>query len=168
MPINPNYIKVESDEIDTRKRYPIVLDIADTIYIANYFLSYFSPSENASELMRFQKIEDLKKKNLYEGYNHPFLKEGVFDKDNFGINIYFVGTPNDARKKQPEYLKLLDLTSSHINFGGWQSTDFVVTQSAKIDTVEFIQERKKGRKGNGGVQKRNSQIRWIWKESNQS
>ena len=32
MPINPNYIKVDSDEIDTRKRYPVVLDIADSIY----------------------------------------------------------------------------------------------------------------------------------------
>ena len=140
MPINPNYIKVESDEIDTRKRYPIVLDIADSIYIANYFLSYFSPSDNASELMRFQKIEDLKKKNLYEGYDHPFLKEGVFDKNNSGINIYFVGTPNDARTKKPDYLKLLDLTSSHINFGGWQCCDFVCTLTAYHKTIKLIKE----------------------------
>jgi len=64
LPINPNYIKVKSDEIDDRKRYPIVLDIADTIYITNYILGYYANSESANDIMQFQKIEDLKKKKL--------------------------------------------------------------------------------------------------------
>ena len=67
MPINPNYIKVENDLIETRKRFRIMLDTADTIYLANYFNGYFSRIKNASDLMKFQKIEDLKKKNLW-GY----------------------------------------------------------------------------------------------------
>ena len=62
MPINPNYIKVDFDEIDTRKRFRTLLDAADTIYLANYFNGYFSHIETASDLMRFQKIEDLKMK----------------------------------------------------------------------------------------------------------
>ena len=45
LPINPKYIKLVSDEIDDRKRYPIVLDIADTIYITNYILGYYSYSK---------------------------------------------------------------------------------------------------------------------------
>ena len=139
--INPNYIRAENDEIDTRKRYPIVLDVADTIYITNYLLGYFAPSENALDLMEFQKIEDLKKKGyIKNGIDHTFKKDTVIDLATLGINIRFVGMPNDARKRQPEYLKLLDLTSSHINFGGWQSTDFVVTQSTKHDTVHLIKE----------------------------
>ena len=140
MPINPNYIKVETDEIETRKRYPIVLDIADTIYITNYLLGYYAPSKNASNLMQFQKIEDLKEKNLWEKYNHPFQKEGLFDGSNFGINVYFVGVPNDQRKKKKEYMKLLDLTSSHINFSGYQNTDFVVTLAANHNSIKLITE----------------------------
>ena len=140
MPINPNYIKVETDEIETRKRYPIVLDIADTIYITNYLLGYYAPSKNASNLMQFQKIEDLKEKNLWEEYNHPFQKEGLFDGSNFGINVYFVGVPNDQRKKKKEYMKLLDLTSSHINFSGYQNTDFVVTLAANHNSIKLITE----------------------------
>jgi len=139
--INPNYIRAENDEIDTRKRYPIVLDIADTIYITNYLLGYFAPSKNALDLMEFQKIEDLKKKGyIKKGIDHSFKKDTVIDLARLGINIRFVGTPNDSRKKIPEYLKLLDLTSSHINYGGWQCSDFVVTQSADHDTVKFIEE----------------------------
>ena len=128
-------------EIETRKKYPICLDIADTIYITNYLLGYFAPSESASDLMRFQKIEDLKKKNIWDNYKPPFLEKAVLDKDNFGINVYFTGTPNDARRKQPDYIKLLDLTSSHINFGGWQSTDFVCTLAACHNTIKFIKEQ---------------------------
>ncbi len=139
--INPNYIRADNDEIDTRKRYPIVLDIADTIYITNYLLGYFAPSKNALDLMEFQKIEDLKKKGyIKKGIDHSFKKGSEIDLASLGINIRFVGTPNDSRKKIPEYLKLLDLTSSHINYGGWQCSDFVVTQSADHDTVKFIKE----------------------------
>ena len=140
MPINPKYIKVENDEIETRKRYPVVLDIADTIYITNYLLGYYSPSKNASNLMQFQKIEDLKEKNLWEKYNNPFQSEGILNGSNFGINVYFVGVPNDQRKKKKEYMKLFDLTSSHINFAGYQNTDFVVTLAAHHNTIKFITE----------------------------
>ena len=140
MPINPKYIKVENDEIETRKRYPVVLDIADTIYITNYLLGYYSPSKNASNLMQFQKIEDLKIKNLWEKYNNPFQPEGILNGSNFGINVYFVGVPNDQRKKKKEYMKLLDLTSSHINFAGYQNTDFIVTLAASHNTIKFITE----------------------------
>ena len=140
MPINPKYIKVENDEIETRKRYPVVLDIADTIYITNYLLGYYSPSKNASNLMQFQKIEDLKIKNLWEKYNNPFQPEGILNGSNFGINVYFVGVPNDQRKKKKEYMKLLDLTSSHINFAGYQNTDFIVTLAANHNTIKFITE----------------------------
>ena len=66
--------------------------------------------------MQFQKIQDLKEKNLWEKYNNPFQREGILNGSNFGINVYFVGVPNDQRKKKKEYMKLLDLTSSHINF----------------------------------------------------
>ena len=51
-----------------------MLDTADTIYLANYFNGYFSRIKNASDLMKFQKIEDLKKKNLWDGFNNPFKK----------------------------------------------------------------------------------------------
>ena len=129
-----------TNEVETRKKYRITLDISDTIFATNYLLGYFAPSDSASDLMRFQKIEDLKKKNIWENYKPPFPDKSVLEKDNFGINIYFVGTPKDARKKQPDYLKLLDLTSSHINFGGWRSTDFVCTLSGSHNTVKFIKE----------------------------
>ena len=140
MPINPNYIKVKSDEIDDRKRYPIVLDIADTIYITNYILGYYANSKSANDIMQFQKVEDLKKKKLLDNYRHPFQKTATIDGDNFGINIYFCGQPNDARKKQPDYIKLLDLTSSHINFGGWSCCDFVCTLSSLHTSAKFFPE----------------------------
>ena len=109
MPINPNYIKVANDEIETRKRYPIVLDIEDTLYITNYLLGYFAPSKDAISLIRFQKEEDLNKKKLWKNYQHPFKNDAVINGDDFGVNVYFAGTPNDARKRKPDYLKLLDL-----------------------------------------------------------
>ena len=130
-----------SKTIGYRKRYPIVLDIADTIYITNYLLGYFAPSNNALDLMEFQKIEDLKKKGyIQNGIDHSFKKGSEIDLAHLGINIRFVGTPNDSRKKIPEYLKLLDLTSSHINYGGWQCSDFVVTQSADHLSLIHISE----------------------------
>ena len=143
MPINPNYIRNIGDEIETRKAFPIVLDIADTIYAANYMIGYFAPSNSASELMQYQKIQDLKRKKLWDDYLCPFKSSQPIDLEKFGVNIYFADTPNDARKKQPEYLKLLDLTSSHINFGGYRSTDLVVTHTDKHDTIKFFPEKGK-------------------------
>ena len=37
-------------------------------------------------------------------------------------------------------MKLFDLTSSHINFAGYQNTDFVVTLAAHHNTIKFITE----------------------------
>ena len=140
MPINPNYIKVDFDEIDTRKRFRTLLDTADTIYLANYFNGYFSHIETASDLMRFQKIEDLKMKKLWDGFDHPFQKECVINGGNFGVNIYFVGQRNDARKKKEDYEKFFDLTSSHITHGGFRNTDFVCTLTSLHDSIQFINE----------------------------
>ena len=42
--------------------------------------------------------------------------------------------------KTPDYLKLLDLTSSHINFGGWQCCDFVCTLDSSHNNIQFIKE----------------------------
>ena len=84
--INPNYIRAENDEIDTRKRYPIVLDVADTIYITNYLLGYFAPSENALDLMEFQKIEDLNNLSNLNGEFRPGIVHRI-DKDTSGIIV---------------------------------------------------------------------------------
>ena len=49
--------------------------------------------------MQFQKIEDLKERTY--GKNIIILfKKRLFDGSNFGINVYFVGVPNDQRKKK--------------------------------------------------------------------
>ena len=107
--------------------YPSFLDPADTIYVANYFLGYFKTVENAAELMRLQKIEDLKNNKLWNSYQVPFKDNLVIDSDNFGINVYAVGSVGSNKSKMQDYEKLLCLTSSHINYGGWTSVDFVVT-----------------------------------------
>ena len=140
MPINPNYIKVENDLIETRKRFRIMLDTADTIYLANYFNGYFSRIKNASDLMKFQKIEDLKKKNLWDGFDNPFKKDCVINGGNFGVNVYYVGQKNDARKKVEDYEKFLNLTSSHTVSGGFRSTEFVCTLTSCHDSIKFIHE----------------------------
>ena len=107
--------------------YQAVLDPADTIYAANYLLGYFRSAADAPHLMRLQKEEDLKQKGLWDDYSPPFhLGAEIADPD-FGINVYAAGAAVESRKKQPHYLNLLDLTSTHINAGGWQCSDFVVT-----------------------------------------
>ena len=119
--------------------YPAALDPADTIYAANYLLGYFR-SEDAPTLMRLQKEEDLKKKGLWDKeYTPPFLLGADVTGPEFGINIYAVGSAVESRKKQPHYLNLLDLTSSHINSGGWQCFDFVVTLTLEHQTTQLIE-----------------------------
>ena len=117
-----------------------MLDTADTIYLANYFNGYFSRIKNASDLMRFQKIEELKMKNLWDGFDHPFQKDCVINGGNFGVNIYFVGQRNDQRKKKEDYEKFLNLTSSHVGYGGFRCTDFVCTLTSCHDSIKFIHE----------------------------
>ena len=51
---------------DSFQRYKAILDPADTLFAANYLLGYFGSVDNAPELMRRQKVEDLKRKNLWE------------------------------------------------------------------------------------------------------
>ena len=46
--------------------YPIALDTADTIFAANFLLGYFGTANDGPHLMRLQKIEDLKSKNLWD------------------------------------------------------------------------------------------------------
>ena len=118
--------------------YPSFLDPADTIYVANYFLGYFKTVENAAELMRLQKIEDLKKNKLWNSYQVPFKDNLVIDSDNFGINVYAVGTVATNKSKMQDYEKLLCLTSSHINYGGWTSVDFVVTYTTDHTSARLI------------------------------
>ena len=110
--------------------YKKVLDTADSIFAANYLLGYFGTAESAAMLMRMQKIADLKKKDLWEGYQPPYTLGTTINPNNptFGINIYAVGAAVETRKEQPDYLNFLDATSSHINAGGWACCDFVITK----------------------------------------
>jgi len=119
--------------------YPAALDPADTIYAANFLLGYFR-SEDAPTLMRLQKQEDLKNKGLWDTkYQTPFADAAQISGPDFGINVYAVGAAVDKRKKQPHYLNLLDLTSTHINAGGWQCFDFVVTLTHEHQEVKFTE-----------------------------
>ena len=70
-------------------------------------------------------------------------KKGEINGGDFGVNVYFVGNPKQGsgRRKQPDYIKFLDLTSSHINFGGFRCTDFIVTLTDKHRSIKFIQEK---------------------------
>ena len=42
------------------------MDPADTLFAANYLLGYFRSADDAPELMRLQKEEDLKQKGLWD------------------------------------------------------------------------------------------------------
>ena len=69
--------------------------------------------------MRLQKEEDLKQKGLWDSdYQTPFHSSAEIAGPEFGINVYAAGAAVETRKKQPHYLNLLDLTSTHINAGG--------------------------------------------------
>ena len=65
---------------------------------------------DAGHLMRLQKEEHLKLKNLWDNYQNPFLNETTITDGNIGVNVYFAGSPNDGRKKQPPYIDLSELT----------------------------------------------------------
>ena len=141
MVLNPNYIGAvqNSDELRTYNR---VLDKADTIFAVNYFLGYFSNSGKAVDLIKAQKIIDLKEKNLWDNYHIPFKNDEVIQASDFGVNVYFAGFPKQGKgkRKQKDYVKLLDLTTSHIPYGGFRCTDFVLTLSRTHTTIKFIKE----------------------------
>ena len=123
------------------KVYQKVLDPADTIFAANFLLGYFRTAADAPQLMRLQKEADLKQKGLWEGeYQHPFAPVAEISDPDFGINVYAVGSAVETRRKQPDYLNLLDLTSTHINAGGWQCFDFVATLTHEHSSVQLIEK----------------------------
>ena len=122
------------------QKYPAALDTADTIYAANYLLGYFRTAMDAPHLMRLQKEEDLKQKGLWDDqYETPFLRSAEIAGPEFGVNVYAVGAAVETRRKQPQYLNLLDLTSTHINAGGWQCSDFVVTLTSDHQEVKVVE-----------------------------
>jgi len=140
--LNPRYLHSNISDFSGRT-YKTVLDISDTIFACNYFLGYFKNSENIIDLLTKQKISDLKEKSLWESYNCPFENNiEILDSD-FGVNVYFVGQPKQGsgKRKVPDYLKLLDLTSSHINFGGFRCTDFVCTFTKKHNSIKFFKDK---------------------------
>ena len=142
MVLNPNYInkKTDGEEFRTYSRF---LDVSDTIFAVNFFIGYFGTTASSIDLMRKQKIIDLKEKNLWEGFNNPYATNGVINGGDFGVNVYFVGNPKQGsgKRKQPDYIQFLDLTSSHINFGGFRCVDFLVTLTDKHRSIKFIQEK---------------------------
>ena len=140
MPVNPKYER-GSNNWEKRGRYEVFLDKADTIYAANYLLGYFNSQMDAGHLMRLQKEEHLKLKNLWDNYQNPFLNETTITDGNIGVNVYFAGSPNDGRKKQPPYIDLSELTSSHVTGGGWQCTDFLVTLAKDHTEIKFITDK---------------------------
>ena len=142
MVLNPNYLNKKNDGEEFRT-YSRFLDIPDTIFAVNFFIGYFRNTANSIELMKKQKIIDLKEKNLWNGYDHPFAQKGVINGGDFGVNVYFVGNPKQGsgKRKQPDYIRFLDLTSSHINFGGFRCVDFIVTLTDQHRSINFIQEK---------------------------
>lgn len=122
--------------------YPKVLDPADTIFATNFLLGYFKSATDAAHLMRLQKITDLKQKNLWN-YKTPFLSHtSIHPKHpDFGINLYACGSAVESTGTTPEYLKLLDLTSSHINAGGWGCLDFVATLTTDHQSVQLLEKQ---------------------------
>ncbi len=140
MIVNPKYER-GSDNWEKRGRYNTYLDKSDTIYLANYFLGYFGSDMDAGRLMRLQKIEDLKLKDLWNNYQNPFKNNQEISDQNFGVNVYYVGSPNDSRKKEPPYLHLQYQTTTHVTGGGWSCTDFVVTVAKDHHSIKFITDQ---------------------------
>ena len=137
MTINPKYKR--TGKSNPFQKHEFILDTADTIFLANYFIGYFGVADYASQLMKLQKRSDLEKRKLWENYKNPFKSEDVIDKNkDFGINVYCCGQSNDQRKKEPEYMKLLHLTSSHINYGGWRCFDYLVCLTHEHQSCKII------------------------------
>ncbi len=142
MVLNPNYIKSQIDG-ESLRTYSRFLDVSDTIFAVNFFLGYYGTTSSSVDLMREQKIVDLKEKNLWDDYQHPFANRCDINGSDFGVNVYYVGTPKQGsgKRKQPDYIKFLDLTSSHINFGGFRCTDFVCTYTKDHNTIKFFEDQ---------------------------
>ena len=92
MSINPRYKRTGT--INPYQKHEFLLDASDTIFFANYFLGYFAHSRYASELMRLQKIEDLKKRKLWDNWKNPFKSEDTISIDKpFGIMFIVAVNP---------------------------------------------------------------------------
>ena len=117
------------------------LDLADTIYAANFFISYYHSFDDAPALMRAQKVEDLKLKGLWD--TSPLLASGSklisIDPTTWGFNVYVVRPGSSRQRNRPAYLDLLDLTSSHINLPGFACLDYVVCLDLDHQGVRFHQ-----------------------------
>ena len=125
--------------------YKDILDKADAIFLANFLLGYFGSVQDAPALMRLQKIEDLKLKKLWRDStsfsdDYKLTEEIDCTNPDFGVNVYAIGSAVDGRKKKPPHEVLCDLTSSHINAGGWGCYDFLVTLTREHSTCKFIEE----------------------------
>jgi len=140
--LNPRYREKRSEE-ESFRSYDRVLDVSDTIFCVNYFLGYFGTTATSIDLLRKQKIVDLKEKKLWDDYKVPFASSGVINGSDFGVNVYFVGNPKQGsgKRRQPDYIRFLDVTSSHINFGGFRCVDFICTLTDKHSSIKFIQEK---------------------------
>ena len=117
------------------ERYQKYLDPADTLFAANYLLGYFGSSIDAPHLMRRQKVEELKLKNLWDkdSFASSFATSITINPKelDFGVNVYAVGAAVDGRRKKPAYECLLELTTTGGVAGGWGAQDFVVTHTKK-------------------------------------
>lgn len=122
--------------------YQKVLDPADTIFAVNFLLGYFRSASDAAHLMRLQKITDLKRQNLWN-HTPQFRPEiSINPKEpSFGTNLYACGAAVESRGTKPDYLKLLDQTSSHINAGGWGCIDFVATLTTAHTSVRLLENQ---------------------------
>ena len=137
MSINPKYKR--TGKFNPYTKHEFFLDTADTIFLANYFIGYFGVADYASQLMKLQKRSDLEKRKLWGKFKNPFKSEDVIDaRKEWGINVYCCGQSNDQRKKEPDYIKLLHLTSSHINYGGWRCFDYLVCLTHEHNTCKLI------------------------------
>ena len=130
---------------DSFQRYKAILDPADTIFAANFLLGYFGSVDNAPELMRRQKVEDLKRKKLWDtkhSFNNIFKTEEVIDPTNpdFGVNVYAAGAAVDGRKQKPPHERLSELTTTHTVSGGWGTYNFVVTLTRKHTTAKLVND----------------------------
>jgi hypothetical protein len=129
--------------VESYQRYKAILDPADTLFAANFVLGYFGSVDDAPHLMRLQKIEDLKRKGLWEdrdSFDSAFKTNEVIDPTNpdFGINVYAVGAAVDGRKQKPPHEKLLELTTTHTVSGGWGCYNFVLSLTRKHQTAKLV------------------------------
>ena len=115
------------------------LDLADTIYAANFVISYYDKHSDAASLMRSQKIEDLKIKGLWDIKTNNDMQSISIPTDptDWGFNIFVTSPRTKNEQSRPSYLDQLDLTSSHINHSGWACLDFIICLDLENKGIRF-------------------------------